>query len=136
MSNKKYAPRIPFSPDKNGNIASISNILENVNQNLRMVILTNPGEKIMDPNFGVGLYQFLFESGNKKVIYNNLYQRIGAEDLESMIKSKIRSQITKYLPDVIINKISIERNDNSLSIGLYYTYKDIVASNYSIQIGG
>ena len=29
-----------------------------IKQNLKMLILTNPGERVMDPEFGVGIKQF------------------------------------------------------------------------------
>ena len=35
-------------------------VSEVASQNLRMIILTSPGERIMYPEFGVGIRQFLF----------------------------------------------------------------------------
>ncbi len=39
----------------NKNLASV------VKQNVKMVIFTSPGERIMDSNFGVGIRNYLFE---------------------------------------------------------------------------
>jgi len=33
-----------------------------IKQNLKMLLLTNPGERVMDPTFGVGLSAYLFEN--------------------------------------------------------------------------
>ena len=35
-----------------------------IKQNVKMILLTIPGERIMFPNFGVGLQTFLFEMQN------------------------------------------------------------------------
>ena len=60
-------------------------------QNLKMLLLTNPGERMMDPEFGVGLQRYLFEV-NTKFIY-------------SEIQSRIEQQVKKYLPYIGIGKI-------------------------------
>ena len=57
-------------------------------QNLKMLILTIPGEKMMDPNFGVGLKTYLFEM-NGPTTY-------GA------ITEKIDEQVKTYLPYIEI----------------------------------
>ena len=60
-------------------------------QNLKMLILTNPGERMMDTNFGVGLRRFLFEQ-NESGTY-------------AKIDEKIRQQVGSYLPYIQINQI-------------------------------
>ena len=61
-------------------------------QNLKMLILTVPGERIMDPSFGVGLKRYLFE-------FN------GAQTY-SAISSKIHEQVAKYLPYISITNLN------------------------------
>jgi len=63
-------------------------------QNLKMLVLTSPGEKMMDINFGVGLRQFLFEQ-NDATVY-------------SRIDEKIRQQAATYLPYIQINAIEFD----------------------------
>jgi phage baseplate assembly protein W len=52
----------------------ISDIRTNIKQNLKMLVLTSPGERVMDPNFGVGIKRFLFlmsasiESDSKNIL--------------------------------------------------------------------
>ena len=58
--------------------------LELAQQNLKCLILTNPGEKIMYPDFGVGIKRFLFEAAA-----NHTYEKI---------KNRIRKQTAKWLP--------------------------------------
>mgnify|MGYP001305928400 CR=1 FL=1 len=60
-------------------------------QNLKMLVLTNPGERMMDVNFGVGLRRYLFEQ-NEPSTYSKIDQRI-------------REQVGSYLPFIQINAI-------------------------------
>jgi phage baseplate assembly protein W len=63
-------------------------------QNLKMLILTIPGERIMDPNFGVGLRRYLFELNG-----SNTY---------SAISSKINEQVQRYLNYIQIDDIQFQ----------------------------
>ena len=63
MSNLQgISPRIPLVYDStDGPYQLNKNLKQTFNQNLKMLILTMPGERIMVPDFGVGLQGFLFE---------------------------------------------------------------------------
>ena len=63
-------------------------------QNLKMLILTIPGERIMDPSYGVGLRRYLFEQND-----SNTY---------SDISSKIIEQVQKYLSYIRIDDIQLD----------------------------
>jgi hypothetical protein len=63
-------------------------------QNLKMVILTAPGERMMDINFGVGLRQFLFEQADS--------------DVYARIDEKIRQQVATYLPYIQIKSVEFD----------------------------
>ena len=81
-----------------------------VADDLKQIMLTNPGERVFDPLFGVGLERFLFEP-------NNLATK---EQIESII----RDQVSKYLPIVTIVSLKIQQIDNSMNIFLSYTLRD------------
>lgn len=79
-------------------------LLKNINavgrQNLKMLVLTNPGERIMNPDFGVGISRYIFEQ-------EGFFQT-------SAIKNKILSQVERYLSYIKITNIDImERADLS-----------------------
>ena len=57
-------------------------------QNLKCLMLTAPGERIMDPEFGVGLKKYLFQNYGPEVVNN--------------IKVNIRQQVKQYMPFVSI----------------------------------
>ena len=71
---------------------------EAVRQNLKNLILTAPGERIMDPKFGVGLNTFLFEQNTPF--------------LKDDIRGRIMSQVEKYLPFVEIQQITMITSDD------------------------
>ena len=83
-------------------------------QNLKMLILTNPGERMMDPEFGVGIRNFLFELN-----INTTY---------AAITTAVQTQVQKYLSYISINDIqySIPENNpdlfpNDLSMTIRFT---------------
>ena len=109
-----YSVKLPLSYDLgDGPYALNKDLASVVKQNLKMLILTNPGERVMDTDFGVGA---------KSLLFNN----INSEE-NGRIQSKIYEQINKYLPFVVIESINIQDsqidtslNDNSLSISIQY----------------
>jgi len=85
-----------------------------IRQNLKMLILTEPGERVMEPDFGVGLKRFLFEGFNKTVY--------------GEIETKIRDQARRYLPAINIVRIMFnddEQDFNKLYFSIIYTVPNI-----------
>tara|TARA_R100000908_G_scaffold60159_1_gene37315 strand:+ start:5126 stop:5512 length:387 start_codon:yes stop_codon:yes gene_type:complete len=86
------SPKLPLVRDPNDGYALTKNLKEVAAQNFKMLILTNPGERIMDVNFGVGILGFLFENNSPETY--------------DLIKSTIEEQTSKYLPYIQIRDIS------------------------------
>ena len=110
MSN--YSPRLPLTIDPSNGFANNQTILQVVQQNLKMLLLTSPGERVMDPNFGVGMRRFLFEQNNANT--------------HSQIKAKIRRQVSEYMSFVEIEDVlfAFEANNPMIkSNGLLVTIK-------------
>ena len=93
------SPKLPLEIDQIDGYALTKNFKEVARQNLKMVVLTNPGERIMLPNFGVGIKTYLFENADTFVF----------EEIEE----KIRQQVRTYLPYITIDNINFfsERNN-------------------------
>jgi uncharacterized protein len=68
-----------------------SSMLDVIKQNFKHLVLTSPGERMMIPDFGVGIRDFLFAP--------NTASTHGA------IRSKITEQVEKYLPFVAIRNL-------------------------------
>lgn len=86
------SPKLPLSVDKKDGVYKLTKTVEEAMiENLRMLMLTNPGERMMDVFFGVGIRKFLFEQGTS-VVYGK-------------VSSKIYEQTAKYLPQINITNI-------------------------------
>tara|TARA_Y100001973_G_C5200422_1_gene337204 strand:+ start:2299 stop:2667 length:369 start_codon:yes stop_codon:yes gene_type:complete len=110
------APKLPLTLDSGDGYTSIKTLKSLIKQNFKMLILTNPGERVMDPEFGVGIKQYLFES-----FQSNVYERIDR---------KIREQVGIYIPVISINNIQFGTRDadnNSLAVLIEYSIPDIAA---------
>jgi phage baseplate assembly protein W len=114
---------LPFVySDEDGPYRLNKTLLENVRQNLKNLILTSPGERIMIPEFGVGLRRFLFEG-----ISSQTYQQLDF---------KIREQVNKYMPFINIEQIDFfttENNDtlapNEVNVQLVYNLGQVAATD-------
>jgi phage baseplate assembly protein W len=85
-------------------------IAEMVNFNLKNIILTEPGERLFYPNFGVGVKRYLFEQNNVDV--ENLH-------------SRILSQIRLYAPYAVVRDLEISMKDHHMNIILKYEVKKV-----------
>ena len=85
------SPKLPLYIDPVDGIALNKTLKQMTRQNLKMIILTSPGERIMHPKFGVGLRRYLFMNNTQSTL--------------SDINRKIEEQIRTYLPSVRIRSI-------------------------------
>jgi|TARA_R110001583_G_scaffold94891_1_gene238595 phage baseplate assembly protein W len=91
-------PRLPLQRDETfGSYDLITSYFDEVKQNFKNLILTCPGEKMMNPNFGVGLRNFLFEPRREAIV---------------KIRQRIDEQTVRYMPFVQIVKIEFNRGIN------------------------
>ena len=88
------SPAIPFETDDRDGIRLNKQYIDLVNQNLTMLLLTAPGERVMDPYFGVGMRKFIFEMDHPTTYAN--------------ISARIYKQVEKYLPYIDIEKIDFQ----------------------------
>ena len=95
--------KLPVQRDPEDGYSLTKTYQEMVSQNLKHLILTFPGERVMDPVFGVGLKKFLFEP-NMPTTYGD-------------IEAKIRAQVERYLPFVIIGRVLFSNNDDQIIPG-------------------
>tara|TARA_R100000808_G_C2152813_1_gene162537 strand:+ start:4293 stop:4676 length:384 start_codon:yes stop_codon:yes gene_type:complete len=105
-------PKLPYSYNSGfpGGRTLINTYGSLVSQNLKNLLLTIPGERMMDPNFGVGLKRFLFEPQESST-YGNII-------------SRINSQVSFYMPFIEIEQVDIaESNDFANMINVSILYK-------------
>jgi phage baseplate assembly protein W len=113
-----FSVALPLCRDTTDGFVMIKKFKTLVRQNLKMLILTVPGERIMDPEFGVGLKTYLFQ---------NFHEGTLAE-----IDAKVREQAAKYLPVVSIIGLSFDQSridTNQLGIAIKFTIPNIGATD-------
>jgi len=98
------SPKLPLNIDQVDGYSLNKTFKQLSRQNLKMVIMTNPGERIMIPDFGVGIKTYLFENATQATF--------------DEIEDEIRDQVSKYLPYMTINSIQFnsERGVNMSEI--------------------
>tara|TARA_R110001583_G_scaffold2257_16_gene16714 strand:+ start:846 stop:1229 length:384 start_codon:yes stop_codon:yes gene_type:complete len=121
-----FSPKLPLVLDQEDGYALTKNLQEVAKQNFKMLVLTNPGERVMDPTFGVGILAYLFENNSPAV-----YQQI---------ESRIRQQAEKYLPYITVENVQFngpggnpDAADNFLGVSINYSIQRLGARD-TLQI--
>ena len=121
-------PKIPMHTNRVDGIALTKHMIENVKQNLKMLFLTSPGERVMIPEFGIGMRRFLFEPLNEGTLGG--------------IRARIKQQMSKYMPYVRIEQLqifsplqqslidpSVQLDENYIRVQLIYSVPNFVPSD-------
>ena len=116
------SPKLPLTKNYVDGYSLNKTIKEMLAQNLKNVILTIPGERVMNVDFGVGLIKYLFENLS-----------FGTRE---KIERAIIDQTEKYVPAVTIEDIDFSLSDKEpvngvlLSVKIFYS----IPSESEIQI--
>ena len=85
---------------------------DRVQSNLKHLLLTNKGERIMQPNFGCDIYRTLFENiDNIELPFETL-------------KDRISDQIKLWMPYILLRYVGITVSDedsNTVTVSVDYT---------------
>ena len=105
------SPKLPLVKDPVDGFLLTKSYREAIKQNFKMLMLTSPGERMMEPDFGVGLRRFLFEPFDSFVF----------DDIEE----KIYEQVQEYMPfieivNIVFNDPQKEEYENLLGIQIDY----------------
>lgn len=105
--------KLPLAYSTVSGFDSLTTIRETFKQNFKMLLLTDPGEKVMDSNFGVGVRTYLFSNYH--------------ENVEESIRARIMQQVATYMPPIQIISINFGASPDSarLSINIHYAIPDI-----------
>lgn len=121
-----FAPKIPLKLDTQQGYTLLTDLKSLVRQNFLMILLTNPGERIMDSSFGVGLKRLLFENFGSSNIVN--------------FEQRLNEQVSRYIPYIRIRKIDYGGTDQDgslLSLKISIFIVPLGSSlNFTIQSNG
>lgn len=120
------APRLPLAANDRFGYDMLVNVRQAVKQNFKCLLLTAPGERIMDPSFGVGMKKYIFQNHGPEV--------------EKNIRVNIRQQTQKYMPFISIVDATIVFGDpadvqtdstasNKLSLSISYVIQSVGISD-------
>lgn len=112
------AIKLPLIRDDADGFETVKSFRSLVKQNFKMLLLTDRGERVMEPNYGVGLKKYLFENFDQSTF--------------SRIETDILEQVSIYMPIVAIQEISFQPSDqfsNRLNIKIAYAIPEIAAKD-------
>ena len=115
--------RFPLDHSQEGFFYKTKTILEQAKSNMRNLLLTSKGERVMQPEFGSTLTDVLFNQG---------------EDVENQIDEAIREAVSNWLPYIIINEINMFQQGNQVDVSIDFSVTlepdsfDILTFNFNI----
>jgi phage baseplate assembly protein W len=101
----------PPGLDAEGKIRLVS-LEEDVRQAILIIIQTELGERVMRPDFGIGLRAFIFEPVNTTTM--------------QLVKTRVEEALIDWEPRIDINELKVDTNKqerNTLEIDLLYTVR-------------
>ena len=125
---KKIGIKMPFQNSSSGYFDSTNLTMDALKENIRNLIKTRKGERLFQPELGLGLDKILFENID--------------DDLKILIEDEIRGSLKKWLPFVVVQRINIEEDSsktglsNSVSINIDFgmTYATNMTDSVEIVI--
>jgi phage baseplate assembly protein W len=99
----------PYHIGSNGRTATTDDA-DHVRDMIEMVLFTQPGERVMRPDFGTGLLQMVFAPNSP--------------ELAATLRLSVQASLTRWLGDLIdIRNLSVEAEENELRVTLAYSLK-------------
>ena len=119
MGEKFINIEFPFKDDEvKGRLLTMNDLSKQaIKADLIHLLFTNKNERLYLPDFGANLRQYLFEPNDGQV--------------HSNIKNEIQTAVSKYIPNLIIDKLEItpgeegeNRNEHHALVSIDYTVTD------------
>ena len=115
----------PFArvPNQDGYFKTTKTTVESIKNNIRLLLHTESGERVFQPNLGMNLKQFLFEQIT--------------EDTSIQIENDIVDVFETWLPFVELRDIQINtdnQNKNQIDINITFNIKRAPSSLESVQV--
>ena len=93
--------KLPFNKGRSGLFQQSQTTLEQAGSNIKNLLLTAKGERVMQPEFGSRLRELLFEQYT--------------EELDERITEEIQKAISFWLPYITISKVDIIQDETNLN---------------------
>jgi hypothetical protein len=106
--------KLPLTLDSGNGFTMNKSMIQEIKQNFKMLLLTEKGERVMNPDYGVGLKRFLFE--------NNTI------NWQTQVSDTINSQVGTYMPYISIRAINTSpsiTNPYQMNIAIEYAIRGV-----------
>lgn len=120
MAKQAIGLKLPLRLGKDGYFETNNTTASQIADNIKNLLLTKPGERRFNNEFGSGLYKLLFEQRD-------------VELTKSIIIDTVQRDIDKFLTGVIVTNVKVNispiqptnTDENSIYIGVDFTYNQI-----------
>jgi phage baseplate assembly protein W len=107
----------------------MSELTDVVEQNIRMVLLTNEGERIFNSEFGAGLQRYLFLSEVE------VLRGVPGDDGYPPIKNHIMNNLQTYVPYITVENLEVTVADSLLKVSFkYFVNGSATASQFDLTV--
>jgi len=93
---------------------------DSVRESLRLILLTEPGERVMREHFGCGIRRFLFEP-------NTVTTR-------ALIQERVAQAVTRWEPRVRVDEVAVDADPDDATVVHVVLRFRLVASNAAAQL--
>ena len=122
--DKYVGIRFPLGYSPEGFFYKTKTILEQAKSNLQNLLLTTPGERVFQPNFGSQLKSIVFEQG---------------QDIPNRVEEAIRTSVDSFLPHINIINVFTIQEQNQVNVQVEFSVplnpEDIEVLNFDFRIG-
>jgi len=113
---------LPMSGDKFGTFNLNYTSKEQIISNLKNLILTMKGERVMEPEFGTNIYRLMFETADTVT-------------LNKRIRLDITSSIKRWMPGVQISAVDTTMLDHTMNISISFVVPNFnISDTFSMEI--
>ena len=124
MAKRSINIAFPFEPSAVGDFLLMNTTTERaIKSDLVHLLLTRKGDRLYNPEFGSGLYNYIFEQIDETTL--------------SDIKRDLEEKIKKYIPNLTIDEIIVtpDPDRNQMKINFEYTItQDSFVESDSIEV--
>ena len=111
--NKNIAIGVGLPFNRPGVFKSTFSTRDQTKSNIVNLLLTNKGERIMNPEFGADISYLLFEGMTDSNIAN--------------IQDKVTTAINNYIPQIIVDSVDVVYDQTYYTINITINYRSIVS---------
>ena len=116
----------PFArvPNQDGYFATTKTTVDSIKNNIKLLLQTEQGERVFQPNLGMNLKRLLFEQIT--------------EDTTIEIENNIVDTFQRWLPFVDLRDIQINTDNNQVNVNITFSIKRASDSleSVSVALGG